>query len=304
MSGPNIRRAPRPERGFTILGRDVTDNHGLSWQARGVLGYLLARPDNWQVNVAHLTKETRTAKKKTGRDGVYAIIDELCEAGFIQREQTRGEGGSFGSMTYIVHESPVPESDRTVRAEPDQAANDNAPPLTGKPDPVMPGTGQAHTGSAETGAPDAVNPPLINTDLLTKTDSKTKTELTNADAALVRLNDEIAAIQTKWAPSVSKPEDLDPQVWLDFLKPRLIKRQELTPTAMKSIESAAAKAGMSTAQAIAFAAERGWLAFRYEYWISATGGSNIHPIGSGQQYGSRAPSGSNSLDDFDDSAFG
>ena len=306
MSGPTIRRGARPEEKFYILDKKISEDETLSWQARGLLVYLLGKPDNWQVNVTHLTKCTAKAKKKTGRDGVFAILDELLEAGYMQREQLRGDGGTFVGTQYIVNEIPVPVSERTVRANPVAAANDDAP-NTGKPDTVEPNSGEPKAENPEAGKPDSGNPTLTNTDFSTRTESQQTTELSNADAAAALLKSELEALQKKWAPSVTKPDGLSDQVWRDFLKPRATQRKELTPTAMTAIENAATKAGMSTADAVSFAAERGWLAFRYEYWLSATGGGNINATVQRPQYGfggGRNASGADSLDGFDDSAFG
>jgi hypothetical protein len=43
-----IIRAPRRYR-FVTINQDAVEDSRLSWAARGLLGYLLSRPDDWKV---------------------------------------------------------------------------------------------------------------------------------------------------------------------------------------------------------------------------------------------------------------
>jgi len=61
--------------------------------------------------------------------------------------------------------------------------------------------------------------------------------------------------------------DLDQQVAADFLAVRKSKRAPMTATALALITSEADKAGITTAEAIAIAAGRGWQSFKAE-WIA------------------------------------
>lgn len=122
----SIVRAPRPESNFYLLNKAISENHRLSWAARGLLVFLLGKPDHWNVSVAHLRNETSKSAKPTGRDGVYGLLAELIETGYVQRRQTRGEGGSMGEVSYLVSESPLPGS-------PLPASPDTAQPLPANP---------------------------------------------------------------------------------------------------------------------------------------------------------------------------
>jgi hypothetical protein len=62
---------------------------------------------------------------------------------------------------------------------------------------------------------------------------------------------------------VCKPDGVDDQVWLDWLKAR---RKPPTPTAMKRIENEAAKIGWTLAEAITEASESGWQGFKSD-WV-------------------------------------
>lgn len=122
----SIRRAPRPTSNFYILDKSISEDQRLSWAARGVLVFLLGKPDNWVVSISALVNETSGAIKRTGRDGVYGIINELRTVGYLRREEARSEGGAFGGVEYSVCESPLP-------ALPDTALPDTALPLPVNP---------------------------------------------------------------------------------------------------------------------------------------------------------------------------
>ena len=53
MIGNTINRARRRYR-FLIIGQRAVEDARLSWAARGLLGYLLSRPDDWKVLIKDL----------------------------------------------------------------------------------------------------------------------------------------------------------------------------------------------------------------------------------------------------------
>lgn len=132
----SIRRGPRPDTRFYTVSKDLSEDTGLSWAARGMLIFLLGKPDNWEVSVEHLIKQTKGSSKPSGRDAVRGIIKELIDAGYMQADIRRQEGGTFNGMDYVVHELPVkpegqqePQTDNTAADESPQTDN----PSTAKP---------------------------------------------------------------------------------------------------------------------------------------------------------------------------
>lgn len=68
-----------------------------------------------------------------------------------------------------------------------------------------------------------------------------------------------------------KPDDLDMQVWLDWLQIRKDKRApRLTATVLKTIAREAAKLGWSLSEAIEYAAEHEWRGFK-SAWVKPDG---------------------------------
>lgn len=136
----SIIRAPRPESGFYVLDKKISEDKRLSWAARGLLIFLLGKPDHWRVSTQHLINETAESDKPLGRDAVRALMAELIKAGYLRRVLARGEAGKLGGYDYEVSE---------VWALPEPAEPAPPQPATEKPGPVEP-------------AP--ANPPLVRTD--------------------------------------------------------------------------------------------------------------------------------------------
>jgi uncharacterized protein YdaU (DUF1376 family) len=65
-----------------------------------------------------------------------------------------------------------------------------------------------------------------------------------------------------------KPDDVDDQVWSDFLSLRKTKKAPVTKTALSGIRSQAAIAGYTMNQALAECSSRGWTGFKAE-WVAA-----------------------------------
>ena len=95
-----IIRAKR-EHNYTVINNKVFQRNQLSWQAMGMLSYLLSKPDDWSVVVNELINVTKDTAKPTGSNGVYNILKELKEKGFIQ---VRKNGD--GTTDYIIFDTP------------------------------------------------------------------------------------------------------------------------------------------------------------------------------------------------------
>jgi len=102
-----IRAARDKERPYFSLSRAVAQNRELSWEARGVMSYLLSKPDDWQIQVSDLRQ------KNCGRDKVYRILDELMAAGYLHRHQEQDKKGKFLGYSYVLYEEPFTENQET-----------------------------------------------------------------------------------------------------------------------------------------------------------------------------------------------
>lgn len=116
-----IVRAPRRHR-FVVIDQRAIEDTRLSWAARGLLGYLLSRPDDWKVLINDLRK-----RGDLGRDGVYRLLKELRVAGYVRFVRARDKQGRIRGGTYFVQE---------IAASPHPALPDTVEPDTAAPDPV------------------------------------------------------------------------------------------------------------------------------------------------------------------------
>ncbi|MEQ6971128.1 hypothetical protein [Pectobacterium polaris] len=118
-----IRRGPRPESQFYTLDKSISEDLSLSWGARGLLIYLLGKPDNWEVSVADLINQTKGSGKPAGRDAVRGLLNELKTSGYVHVDTKRNTTGSFDGVSYVVSEVPriSPETDNPATVKPETA---------------------------------------------------------------------------------------------------------------------------------------------------------------------------------------
>jgi hypothetical protein len=69
----------------------------LSWEARGVMGYLLSKPDNWTISRTDLIK-----RGDAGREKIQRILKELERCGYVTRTRCKKEDGTFYYETTIT----------------------------------------------------------------------------------------------------------------------------------------------------------------------------------------------------------
>lgn len=98
-----FRVQKNPDNPYVMVDRRPIDNPNLSYRAKGVLTYLLSRPDGWEVNIGDLVNHGIE-----GRDALRATLSELREAGHLLYQQER-EAGRFSTGKILVYEVPLDE---------------------------------------------------------------------------------------------------------------------------------------------------------------------------------------------------
>ena len=139
-----IVRAKKRSR-YAIISNVPLNDERLSWEARGLLAWLLSKPDDWKVNLEAIIRYGRA-----GRDKVTCMLSELSNVGYLARRKVRGDDGRFGWDSTVYEESVIQASksgDRLSVGSPE------------KPSMVTPFT--AEPLMAE---PSAAEPPILNTD--------------------------------------------------------------------------------------------------------------------------------------------
>lgn len=89
---------------YVMINKELTENSKLSWEARGVMCYLLGKPDDWQIMMRDLVNR---GPGKWGR--MRRILKELSEAGYIYRERRHVKGRWCWEST--VYENPEENPD-------------------------------------------------------------------------------------------------------------------------------------------------------------------------------------------------
>ncbi len=117
-----IRRSAKK---WTATPIAAAEDKALSLEARGLLWYLLVKPDSWEVRTEDLlragrigpepepdkAKRTR-ADRLLGPKALRRLIDELERAGYMRRTMTNTSAGA--KWTIEVHDIPLPASDRKI----------------------------------------------------------------------------------------------------------------------------------------------------------------------------------------------
>ncbi len=101
-----IRTPHDDQRPYFSMSRYTAQDRSLSWEARGVLAYLLSKPSDWKIIIADL-------KQNCGRDKVRKILDELKASHYLVISQAHDEKGHF-TAEYQLYETPFTEKPSTV----------------------------------------------------------------------------------------------------------------------------------------------------------------------------------------------
>lgn len=132
----NIVRAPRKQ-GFVVIPNQAVEDRRLSYRARGLLAYLLSRPDGWRTDSERLAETARE-----GRDAVRTALRELESADYLRRHRGQDERGHWVTETVVIDDPADWKTDAwksVVGLTSGNAANPQVAPTTGKPTVGKPG---------------------------------------------------------------------------------------------------------------------------------------------------------------------
>jgi hypothetical protein len=99
---PIIRVEKDKENPYVMVNKEYLDNKKLSFKAKGLLTYLLSKPDDWSVYVEQL-KQT----SKDNRSSVDSAIKELIKYKYVKRIARKKDKGQFKGYDYTVYENPL-----------------------------------------------------------------------------------------------------------------------------------------------------------------------------------------------------
>jgi hypothetical protein len=104
-------------RDYSVIRNAPMRDRRLSFEARGVWGYLMTKPDDWEVNTEHLLTESEDNPelkvKAPGRDKILRMLRELEFYGYLfRRREHNPQTGEWEFVTH-VYENPADNPDFT-----------------------------------------------------------------------------------------------------------------------------------------------------------------------------------------------
>jgi hypothetical protein len=98
---------------FSIVPKALLNNPDLSWKAKGILAYLIGKPDSWKVRVTDLVNKSydKYASVKSG-------LKELREAGYASLECVREEG-KISEWIWHISDEPCLKNSKNAHFSPE-----------------------------------------------------------------------------------------------------------------------------------------------------------------------------------------
>lgn len=106
-----IRTAKR-ENPFVQIDKYFLEDENLSFEAKGLMAYVLSKPNNWTIRKTDLIK-----RSKSGKTRIESAMLELMSNGYLNWYRLREDDGTFGEWVYDVYERPDfnPEAEKFIK---------------------------------------------------------------------------------------------------------------------------------------------------------------------------------------------
>jgi hypothetical protein len=93
-----LKSADKP---YVTVNKEFIKNNQLSWKAKGILLYLLSKPDDWQTYIEDIINHSTD-----GKVSVATGLVELKRLGYIKKVAVRNEKGQVTQWLTKVYEHP------------------------------------------------------------------------------------------------------------------------------------------------------------------------------------------------------
>lgn len=107
--GATIVRAPHEDNYFRMK-RQTAQDKNLSFEARGMIAYILSKKDGWEMQVHDL-------QQNCAKGRVYRILDELAEYSYLEKRSKSQIKGRWEWSPYVLHEVPYPQKQDTEKQD-------------------------------------------------------------------------------------------------------------------------------------------------------------------------------------------
>lgn len=115
-----IIRVEKTTKNFVIINKIFLNDNRLSFKAKGIMTYLLSKPDDWKVMVHELIEAS-----SDGKTAVRSALKELEQYGYYKKYPVRTEDGKrIDHWESVVYESPQtaePEKTKAPTEKPRKA---------------------------------------------------------------------------------------------------------------------------------------------------------------------------------------
>lgn len=115
---------------FSVINNYLINDDNLDWKDIGLLIYLLSKPNNWKIKAEALAEQ-----KKTGIRGVYSILANLENGGYIKKKRNND-----GTVNWYIYDEP--QTDKVVSEMPNKKSDpylhnvDEGPDMLDCPQPI------------------------------------------------------------------------------------------------------------------------------------------------------------------------
>lgn len=82
---------------YTVMSNYHLRDKSISLKAKGLLSQMLSLPEEWDYTLSGLA-----CINKESKDAIRTAVNELEQAGYIRRRQTRNERGGFAANEYVI----------------------------------------------------------------------------------------------------------------------------------------------------------------------------------------------------------
>ncbi|MCL2311895.1 MAG: helix-turn-helix domain-containing protein, partial [Firmicutes bacterium] len=126
-----IIRIQKKRNNFVMLDKGFLEDKRLSFKAKGILAYLLSKPDGWKVIVKDLINHSADGKK-----AIYSGLRELKTYGYYKKEPVRDESNRVIShWESVIYECPEeqPQAKQTEMTQKNESTEKNV-----EKSPVLP----------------------------------------------------------------------------------------------------------------------------------------------------------------------
>ena len=213
---------------YTKVANQVLEDATLSLKAKGLFAYLVKLPKDWKIRIGEIAKH-----HKDGYDSVQSALNELRQAGYLERLGRSRDKGKVGDWDYRINTGLAPDRENPSQENPDQVEPDRENPVQvisalAQTEPAIePDRENPNATPPDREKPDQENPRVYIKDLQR---NNTNTPLTPQGETTKPSKKSKKASAATLPPL---PDWLPKDLWSDFVELRKAMRIPLTPGAIK-----------------------------------------------------------------------